>query len=368
MFQNAKQKRLLFSPLEWGLGHATRSVALLRYFESKGWQISIACDQNGSVFTILSQYFPDAKFIHLSAIRIQYSKDKAHFNRKMVLQFPKLFFSIVRDHQWLQRHLRTTHYDLVLSDNRYGFYSSHLPSLFMTHQLYIDTPSFTSIWVQKLNYFFINRFQACLVPDLEASPNIAGLISHPATLPKVPTFYIGPLCRFGKRQFSDPLFKLLLLVSGPEPQRTILENLLLKIVENLPFEILLVRGLPNAETPMVSVSSHIKIFNHLPDEEMRKAIASSQFVVCRSGYTSIMELLSWQKKIICIPTPGQTEQENVAKHLQAQHWAYVIPQSDALQMRKALLEALAFDFKIVEWESQLDRVLPKVLDSISVTS
>jgi len=157
-------------------------------------------------------------------------------------------------------------------------------------------------------------------------------------LPSVPVKYLGILSRMKQVNNHSIQNKWLILVSGPEPQRTILEKKIYQLLPSLPGKILFAKGKPGNEE-IEHVSEKCTIVNHLAGNEMQKAFEESEFIISRSGYTTVMELLSMQKKALLIPTPGQTEQEYLAKHLMQQGWCYSCKQDDDLieHIKKAVL-------------------------------
>ncbi len=205
--------------------------------------------------------------------------------------------------------------DLIISDNRYGFYHKTTACIFITHQLNIQSGnSWLNKIIRKINYRYINRFTRCWIPDTESSDNLAGKLAHPNLLPVKPVDYIGPLSRFSKKNMPEKI-TLTILLSGPEPQRTIFENILLSQITQIKGTIAFVRGLPDAETIPAFQQQGLVFYNHLPAVQLEELLNESQLIVCRAGYSTIMDLVALEKKAILVPTPGQTEQEYLAASL-----------------------------------------------------
>ena len=225
--------------------------------------------------------------------------------------------------------------DIVISDNRFGLYNKNAHCIFITHQLQIKTGNhFTEKIAQKINYKYINRFNECWVIDEEGNNNLAGELSHPTTLPKTAVRYIGVLSRFKKYEVEKK-YDLLALLSGPEPQRTIFENTLLAQMQTLPLDIVVVRGLPTEEE--ILEVGDLKIYNHLPADALNKMILSAKVIIARSGYTTLMDIATLQAKAIFVPTPGQTEQEYLAKYLADKKYC-IAQMQDGLDVQSALHE------------------------------
>lgn len=318
--------KVLVAPLDWGLGHATRCVPLIQILKQAQCHVYVAGDP--TILKLLQQELTGVEYLPLDGYNIQYSS-KRTLAPKILKQTPKILRAIQKEHRWLKNMVATHQINLVFSDNRYGLYHTEAKSIFITHQLRIQAPvSWLENIIQKINYRFINRFDACWVPDYEGKFNIAGTLSHPAQLPQVPVQYIGPLSRL--KAIDTPIsiqYKWLVLLSGPEPQRSILEKLLLQALKAVKHPAMLVRGLPLASSTL-SVPPYCKAVNYLPAKELQLLFAQSEYIISRSGYTSVMEILALGKKSILIPTPGQTEQEYLAKHLMQQHWCYSFGQHE----------------------------------------
>lgn len=327
MFQK-KIYHILVAPLDWGLGHATRCIPIIKCLQAAGCKVFIAGE--GNVKALLQQEFNTIQFLPLKGYRIQYSKNKRFFVVKILAQLPKIFSAIGYEHKWLKKTVKKWHIDIVISDNRYGLYHSAIPCIFITHQLCIQAPfKKAEQWMQIINYHFINRFKQCWIPDYEGSCNIAGSLSHPKKLPATQVKYIGPLCRFHKEE-NDKKYRWLILLSGPEPQRSLLENKIVSCLSEIKGPILIVRGKPqeSENTCFALNRSDCKVVNHLTTTEMQQAFSQAEWVLSRAGYTTVMEILCLQKKSVLIPTPQQTEQEYLATHLLKQHWCYTFSQDE----------------------------------------
>jgi uncharacterized protein (TIGR00661 family) len=348
--QNINRKKVLISPLDWGLGHTTRCITIVRKLLDTNVSIIVAC--NPVQKELLQQEFNNIEFLLLEGYDITYSKNQLLFPIKLLFQLPKIILSIKREHRWLQKTIENHQIDLVISDNRYGLYTSKVPCFFITHQLAIKAPfSWLEYLLQKINYGFINRFAHCWVPDFEGEKNIAGVLSHPKRLPSIPVHYIGPLARLVKDNNAPIRYQFCIILSGPEPQRTILEDTILQQLATISSKCLLVRGRLNT-APISATNPNVSIENHLKGADLQAAIQASEFVITRSGYTSVMELLSLQKKCILIPTPGQTEQEYLAKQLMKQKWAWCIDQKD-FNLIDSLEQASNFNYCLPDISTDL---------------
>lgn len=321
------KKRVLIAPLDWGLGHATRCIPVIKaLLRQQDCEVIIAAEKAGAA--LLQKEFPELETLPLAGYRISYSKKRSFFFLKMMMQFPKVKRAIRQEHVWLDKIINEQKIDLVISDNRYGLWNKKIPCIFITHQLFIKTGNaFSERIAQKINYGYINKFTACWVPDAEDDNNLAGKLSHPDKLPVIPVKYIDPLSRLEKRD-AEKNIDLLILLSGPEPQRTVFEKMLLPQIELLSGKAALVRGLPQGGEVLEFKNESIKVYDHLPAAELNDLIAASKIVIARSGYSTVMDLAAMQQKAILVATPGQGEQEYLSKYLSDKNYCIAAAQHE----------------------------------------
>jgi uncharacterized protein (TIGR00661 family) len=354
---------ILIAPLDWGLGHATRCIPVIHAMIRKNCNVLIAGE--GKIKNLLYAEFPHLRFIDLAGYRIRYSRTSRMLPLQIAKQIPKIISTIQYENERLKEIVKEHKIDGIISDNRYGFYHPGVPSVFMTHQLRIQTPfgKIADHFLQKINYSYINRFSECWVPDNENQWSLAGNLSHPQNKPSVPLKYLGPLSRFHKT--TTPAEKhVLILLSGPEPQRTILENLLIQQLSSYKGLVTLVRGLPEEDGGW-KLPSNISVYNHLPAEELNQKMNAASVVISRCGYSTVMDLAALKKKSILIPTPGQTEQEYLAKHLMKNNFAFCVDQKK-FRLKNALELGSQFNYQIRNFslENNLDPALENLLTTI----
>jgi len=333
-------KKLLVAPLDWGLGHATRCVPVIRDLLNNSCEVWLAGE--GAQEKLLREEFPSLTFLPLKGYRIKYGK--SGLTTKILLQIPAILRSIKEENVWLKEQVGKYGFDAVISDNRYGLYHQDILSVFITHQLCIKSSlgDWSEKILQKWNYKFIDRFDECWVPDEERENNLAGELSHPVKLPSIPVKYIGPLSRFEKKNIGEIKDHLLIVLSGPEPQRTILENRIIDQIVNYPATATIVRGLPG-EKNIIPSTNTICFYNHLSLEELNNEVMKAEFVISRTGYSTIMDIAALQKKSILVPTPGQTEQEYLAGHLMKKQFAFCVDQN-RFSLLKNIEEARKFGY------------------------
>jgi len=344
--KNLRKPRVLIAPLDWGLGHATRCFPVIQAFLNQGADVWLAGE--GDQEQLLKEAFPDLPFLQLAGYRIQYSKTKKGLIWKLLQQFPKLYKAIKNEHSWLQKMITEHAFDLVISDNRYGLYHNTVPCVFITHQLIIKSSAgkWTEQWLQKKNYKYINRFSECWVPDLKHNNNVAGDLSHPQQMPSIPVKYIGLLSRFKKNNTAISKEHLLIILSGPEPQRTIFEEKIIAQIGHYNGTATIVRGLPAAATILPSTSM-LHFYNHLPAAALNDEMMKAAWVISRSGYSTVMDLQTLQKKSILVPTPGQTEQEYLGAYLTSKHIAVTMEQK-SFSLPDAIKQAQLFSYQLPE--------------------
>ena len=341
------KSNILIAPLDWGLGHTTRCLLLIKALQSNGYNVFFAGNKLQQSL-VKAQFNCNVKFLDLQGYSINYSKNKWSLPIKIAIQIPKIIVRIYAEKCWLNRQITKHNIQLVISDNRYGLFSKKIPCVFITHQLQIIAPFNWMInLIQKINYSFINQYNLLLVPDVEDHLNAAGKLSHPTKMPKTKTHFLGLLNRFSNNTIvevrsNNLTFDLCILLSGPEPQRTILEEKIVKQIQSLNhLKIVFIRGLPTSKNNLNINKSNVTIYNHLLQNKLFDVLQNSNIIVSRSGYTTLMEVLPLQKKLILIATPGQTEQEYLATYLEEKKLALKAKQEN-LNLNRMLDEAKNF--------------------------
>jgi uncharacterized protein (TIGR00661 family) len=332
-----EKKRILVAPLNWGLGHATRCIPLIKELVANGCDVLIAA--SGPVKALLQTEFPDLEFLPVKNYNISYSRKKIWLPVKLLWQIPGILRTIYQENRWLKGVIKSYKPNGVISDNRFGLHHNTVPCVYITHQLTIKAPGRLGEWLaQKVHYHYINQYSQCWVPDAAELPNLAGKLSHPAVKPRIPVHYLGPLSRFERQNGNNKIYDLLIIISGPEPQRTIFEELLLKELTVYTGKTLLVRGLPGSNSVLQQQHQTLRVVNHLASNQLSLAIQQSGLVLSRSGYTTIMDLVKLMQKAILVPTPGQAEQEYLAAYLQQQGLFTCMKQED-FSLTEALKQA-----------------------------
>ena len=304
------KKNILVAPLNWGLGHSTRCIPIIEALENNGYNPIIASD--GVALQMLQKEFPHLKSLELPSYQIEYAKNGAFFKWKMLLNAPKMLEAIYEEKKIIKIWVKELKLDGIISDNRLGVRSKKIPSVFITHQLNVLTGNTT--WISsKMHQQIIKKFSQCWVPDMETKPNLTGKLGHLEN-PDKNIKYIGPLSRLHKRNVEKK-FDLMVILSGPEPQRGMLEEKLKKEMPLYDGNVIFIKGKIENEQKIEEIGN-VKYYNFMTTDELETAFNESEMVLCRSGYTTIMDLAQLGKKAFFIPTPGQYEQEYLAKKLQ----------------------------------------------------
>ena len=321
--------KILVAPLNWGLGHASRCIPLVQRLLDEGNEVILGGD--GESLTLLRKHFPKLRYAYLAPLNLRYGKGSRQV-WAMLKAIPKLYFWALKDHTMLRALLREEKIDQVISDNRFGLYSVSERSersvlcqakpvcIYMTHQLHIMLPKgwkWAESIASRLHTRIYTRFNKVWVPDYEdPEKSLAGELSHPKQI--LDLEYIGPLSRFTHYQspMTNNKWDIIAVLSGLEPQRTMLEAQIIERYAGKKESVLIVQGLMHK--PSVRIKrGNITIVPFMGDEELASALIGAKHIIARSGYSTIMDLeaLGVLGKSELIPTPGQPEQEYLAAYI-----------------------------------------------------
>lgn len=356
------RKNILVAALDWGLGHATRLIPVINTLKAQQCHVVLAA--SGSALTYWQIAFPNEKIIVLPAYNPVYS---SNMNFSMMLQTPKFLKTIYAENVALKKIVKQYHIQGIISDNRYGLYHAEIPSVLITHQLFIQTPkplSFLKPLLKHLNFSFINKFNYCWIPDVETDGNLSGALSHGENIP-AHCRYIGLLSRLEKKP-SPIEYDLLVLLSGPEPQRSILEKKIWQQLQNLLLKTAFVRGTQTAFSAK-EIPTQIDVINMANTVVLNTLINQSAVVIARSGYSTVMDLVATQKPAVLIPTPKQTEQEYLASYLQEKQW-FVSATQNEFSLKDLIPKAMDLQPNIVALQTEflLSKAVDELLETITV--
>jgi len=351
--------KVLIAPLDWGLGHTTRCIPLIESFRKEGWEITLAAEGAGA--ELLQQAFPEIPLLNLKGYRIRYAKKL--INWKIIQQIPNILSSIRYEKKWLDDQYADERWDLIISDNRPGFRHPKAYNVYITHQLHIQTGF--GKWANALASFthhsYIKKFNELWIPDLEGNKNLAGQLAHPV-LSFLPTHYLGLISRLNSNPSTTTIYDLLFLLSGPEPQRSLFEEIIINQIRPHHGKILLVRGTKDAII-RPPIPTNVEVIHLANSHELNQYMLQSKFIICRSGYTTLMDLMRLKKKALLIPTPGQGEQEYLAQYAVQQNYFPSLSQ-DAFDIDQAMkeLDTFNYDFPFNESDFQLyEKVIKEII-------
>jgi len=330
----SKGEKILFCVLNWGLGHATRSEPLIRRLLSEGKEVHLASDGNALLY--LRERFPDLVFYEYPSYNIRYARSGTGTLLKLALQMLPALRTREREQRLTEELCRQQRFTHVYSDGRFGAFSRRSPSVYITHQLCPQAGnSFFDSLAARMHARIMNRFSEVWVPDYaEEERSLAGALSRPNPYLRVPVRYIGPLSRLDKVQAEPFVYDAMAVLSGPEPQRSLLEEKLLKQMAALPqYDFCLLRGVKGL--PLLH-PANVYLYGMAGPGELQKAAARSALIICRCGYSGIMDLHAMGiSKAVLLPTPGQGEQLYLGRYLQGkQGWQVV--QQDELDLETLL--------------------------------
>ena len=306
---NTTNKTILVAPLNWGLGHATRCIPIIKALQENDYIPIIASD--GIALELLQKEFPYVQTLKLPSYQIEYPKNGKNLKWKLLKNFPQMLKAIWKEEKKIKKWIKKYEIDGIISDNRLGVFSKNIPSVYLTHQLNVMTGNTT--WFSSiLHQHIIKKHNECWIPDLEGTPNLTGKLGHIST-PDFKLKYIGPLSRMHKKEILKQ-YDLMIILSGPEPQRGQLEEKLKVEISNYKGNVVFIKGIIEKNKKKEQIEN-VTYYNYMNSRQLEQTYNESKTVLCRSGYTTIMDLVKLEKKAFFIPTPGQYEQEYLAKKL-----------------------------------------------------
>jgi hypothetical protein len=361
-----KKYNILICPLEWGLGHAARMIPIARRLRELNHNVIIASgDEHLELFR---NEIPDLSCISFPGFKPGYSR---HFPQYLHLLFkiPQLLWQIFSEHHRIKKIISDNSIDILISDNRFGLWNSNLTTVYVTHQTLIPLPHllrFLEPVGVALHRQIIKKYSFCYIPDLPGEMNLSGRLSH-GFKQTANTRYVGILSRFSESEDNLKRNTLrsdynTIILSGPEPQRGILREKLLYLLKSIDTPAIVFEGKPEKSGETTGMGN-ITFYGHLPGRRMRDLIEGSRNIITRSGYTTVMELVSLKRSALLIPTPGQTEQEYLAEYLSEKGWFKSVSQSEIDDIRSLDIEEADFPDEINQQSRiLLDAALKELLE------
>jgi uncharacterized protein (TIGR00661 family) len=358
-----KGKNILICPLDWGLGHTTRCIPIIAALQKLGANIVIAADNRP--YELLKKEFPELRFIKFPGSSISYPENRWMLPLRIIIQLPRIFLETIAEHHTLETFIETYHIDIVFSDSRFGLWNKKKPCIYIVHQVMIKCPKWL-FFLEPIAYFshrlIIHRYTECWISDYENKPYLLGDLAHKYQLPRNAHF-IGPISRLRIYEDRPILYDLLVILSGPEPQRTIFEQKVISQVNGLPLKTLIVQGKPEVDEEQ-DISGNATITSYLTTKELGVAFSASRLILSRPGYMTIMDLAKTGKNAILVPTPGQTEQEYLANYFKHNKIFYSESQEDfnlpnAIEQAKAYSNTFSNDHGSESFLKRIEFLLQK---------
>jgi len=354
-----KTKKVLIGVFDWGLGHATRDTPLIEEILRRGYKLDIL--STGRALVLLKKKFGNrCRYFDVPSIDAPYPKHK-YFVFSFTVSIPEMLFSINQARRLSAKIISKEKYDIVISDCRYDVYDKPNNSYLINHQVRFDCPSFGEKAAEKWLASRYKKYKYVLVPDFQKN-NLTGRLSHNLLYVKGKKLkYVGILSQVKQRKLDQDI-DYFISISGPEPQRTALEKVMRAKLNKLKGKIVVALGKPEIEK--TSSGKNIQIYGYLDSIKQEEMMNRSKFIICRSGYTTVMELTELgNKKVLFIPTPGQTEQVYLAKLYEKKKYFHFVEQQN-LDILKDIAIARKFNGFIPEWKTK-DSV-DKILDIIGL--
>lgn len=303
---------ILVAPLNWGLGHAARVIPIINRLINEGAEVILGGD--GESLKLLRAEFPQLPYVELPELKITYSKGKSQV-WAMLKQLPAIIRYSIKEHKAIKDIVKRYNITKVISDNRFGLYGSGAYSIYITHQIMVKMPAWLKLLeplVYRIHKSVIERYNECWVPDYaDTERSLAGDLTHSYPLPCNARF-IGPLSRFEKlKDCCKPIdCDVLAIMSGVEPHRTIYEKSIAERYRDSSLKVILVRGKAFTKDGGDINYGNIDVKGVLSASELLPYILGAKKIICRSGYTSVMDMhILGKTNVEWSATPGQTEQE-----------------------------------------------------------
>jgi uncharacterized protein (TIGR00661 family) len=328
--------KVLYGVNSWGLGHASRSLPIMRKLINEKNEVTVV--SSGRTLEYLKKELgKSAKYLKLHDYPKPYSKYNL-FLAKFSAYLPLILKAIAEEQLKTMKIINKGKYNLLISDHRYGFGSRKIPSYLMMHQLRLVTPFRLAVVEEVTELFHFSmllRFKKIIVPDFK-NKSLSGDLSHSLDIFNGWNVeYIGPLSDLRKRDLKEDI-DYLFTISGPEPSRTVFQKKILEQIKNIDGKIVVVLG--KAEKKKSKQKENIEIHDYLKSDKFEEIMNRSKMIVSRSGYSTLMDIVELKKKAMFVPTPQQTEQEYLARYHKKKKYFYSVSQKK-LNLKKDLKRA-----------------------------
>jgi uncharacterized protein (TIGR00661 family) len=320
---DSQSKKVFIAPLNWGLGHATRLLPLIKLLSSKNYLIYIGA--SGRSKEVLQREISKCVFFDFPEYPIKYPQSRFFVTRFMLIIFPQMLIAMIKEYQKLKKLNKEYDFDLIVSDNRFSLSLKNVKSLLISHQLRykLPWPIKQMEWLPEyFNYYHFRKYDKIIIPDIETGDTLTGELSHEMRyLPKNKLYYLGLITDLMQLEGNEnEEIDYFVIISGPEPQRTKFENLIYHQLAKLKGRVIVTLGKPEKNYKIRM--GNAEIYAYMTREKISHYLARAKFIISRPGYTTVMEMIESGKCGLFIPTPGQIEQEYLAKHFLKNNWCY----------------------------------------------
>lgn len=349
------RKRIFICALDWGLGHAARSLAIVRYLREQNYEVHVGGGEK--VLKVFENEFPDLVQHTLPKVSPVYTRKKAWLVPFLILQIPYLFFQVIKEYFRIKRLAKEFSFDIIISDTRFGAFGTNVPSFYITNQPRVVLPrrfKIFSNFFTRMHQWLIAKYDYCLISDEVPPLNLGGYMTDVKL--KSPSEHIGIITRLDVLEGNTQKDYLLCILSSQEPQRTMLEDSLMKQIKYIDKRVTFVRGLPlHAPRLNVDVPENCEIIQYVSAKKISQLLTEAELVICRPGFGSLLDLAALGKKALLIPTPGQSEQEQTAAHVKNRGWFYSVEQA-GLDLKKAIEDAKKYSPPVYKTNRGLKRI------------
>ncbi len=311
-----KNKTVVYAIIDWGLGHVTRSTPIIKRLIKDNNKVILV--SYGKALSMLKQEFSECTILEIKDTQVRYPKFGFLFVFAMIFQVPKMFFGWAHERSQIKKIVKEYDADLIMTEMRLGFWHKRVPSVLITHQLRFHLPKRLRafmIFGEWFNRIVFKHFDRVFVPDAAGKPNLSGILSHDTAISRHKKVrHVGCLSSVvPQASIKNEDIDYMISISGPEPQRSEFEKRVCKQLDRLKGKVVVTLGRPAEEKNILQQSKNLTIYAHLNRNEMNEMMQRAKHVICRSGYSTVMELLALGKSAMFVPTPGQTEQEYLGK-------------------------------------------------------
>ena len=335
--------RMLFGVFDWGLGHATRDTPIIEALLKEN-EVDIL--STGRSLKLLKDHFKKrCRYFNVPSVYAPYSHSK-FFVAKFIISIPRMYFTFKKARKISEKIIKKNNYNIVISDCRYDVYDKKENSFLINHQLKLKSPIFQ--WgVDKYMAFRMGNYNLVIVPDFKNRMLSDELSINKSFKGKIN--FIGPLSRLKKRNVKEDI-DFFISLSGSEPSRTVFEKIILSQVSDLNGKIVITRGMPEWKNKWSK--QRITFYNFLDLEKQEEIMNRAKFIISRSGYSTLMDLIELKKnKVLFVPTPGQTEQEHLADFYEKRNMFHHIHQNK-LNLIKDINDSLKFKGYKTNWTTE----------------